>query len=79
MLNPAAVTYVTDPEPGQSLGSSDASSEVPLGEEHKLKYSNVRYFFRYSQSSRKQTPPGSRKSVLNWSWSLTGTILVRGH
>ena len=45
MLNPAAVTYVTDPEPGQSLGSSDASSEDPLGEEHKLKYSNVRYFF----------------------------------
>ncbi|KAJ7389167.1 E3 ubiquitin-protein ligase mib2 [Desmophyllum pertusum] len=31
MLNPAAVTYVTEPEPGQSQGSSDASSEDPLG------------------------------------------------
>ncbi|XP_078384514.1 uncharacterized protein LOC144666947 isoform X2 [Oculina patagonica] len=31
MLNPAAVTYVTEPEPGESSDSSDASSEDPLG------------------------------------------------
>ena len=31
MLNPAAVTYVTEPEPGQTTGSSDTSSEDPLG------------------------------------------------
>ena len=29
-----------------------------------------------SRSSRKRTPSGSRKSVRNWSWSLTGMILV---
>lgn len=33
MLNPAAVTYVTEPEPSQSMGSSDESNEDPLGEE----------------------------------------------
>ena len=33
MLNPSAVTYVTEPEPSQSEGSSDESNEDPLGEE----------------------------------------------
>ena len=33
MLNPAAVTYVTEPDPSQSSGSSDESNEDPLGEE----------------------------------------------
>lgn len=32
MFNPAAVTYVTEPEPSQSMDSSD-ESEDPLGEE----------------------------------------------
>ena len=33
MLNPAAVTYVTEPEPSQSMGSNDESNEAdPLGE-----------------------------------------------
>ena len=31
MLNPAAVTYVTEPEPGQTTGSRGTSSEDPLG------------------------------------------------
>lgn len=31
MLNPAAVTYVTEPEPGQTMGSRGTSSEDPLG------------------------------------------------
>lgn len=33
MLNPAAVTYVTEPEPSQSMGSNDDGNEAdPLGE-----------------------------------------------
>ena len=31
MLNPAAVTCVTDPEPGERSSSEDGSSEDPLG------------------------------------------------
>lgn len=31
MLNPAAVTCVTDPEPGERSPSEDGSSEDPLG------------------------------------------------
>ena len=32
MLNPAAVTYVTEPEPSQSMGSNDDSNDAdPLG------------------------------------------------
>ncbi|KAL9961852.1 hypothetical protein ACROYT_G030880 [Oculina patagonica] len=31
VINPAAVTYVTKPEPRESSGSSDASGEDPLG------------------------------------------------
>jgi len=37
MLNPAAVTYVTEPEPSQS--SSDESNEDPLGE--KTAFQNI--------------------------------------
>lgn len=33
MFNPTAVTYVTEPEPSQSMDSSDESNEDPLGEE----------------------------------------------
>ncbi|XP_020622118.1 E3 ubiquitin-protein ligase MIB2-like isoform X3 [Orbicella faveolata] len=31
MLSPSAVTYVTEPEPSQSMNSSDESNEDPLG------------------------------------------------
>lgn len=31
MLNPAAVTCVTDPEPGERSPSEDGSNEDPLG------------------------------------------------
>ena len=32
MLNPAAVTYVTEPQPQQTMGAaSDTSDEDPLG------------------------------------------------
>ena len=34
MLSPSAVTYVTEPEPSQSMNSSDESNEDPLGEEN---------------------------------------------
>lgn len=34
MLNPAAVTYVTEPDHSQSMGSNDESNEAdPLGQE----------------------------------------------
>ena len=31
MLNPAAVTYVTDPEPDEEPSGSNGSSDDPLG------------------------------------------------
>ena len=44
MLNPAAVTYVTEPDPSQCMGRSDESNEAdPLGEE--TAFQNVTYRF----------------------------------